>query len=99
MSDCKIEPTLFIGGPADGKQMYVKSSRVLIPERCTIPSISDQLIPVDRFSPYTETMYTIQKITGEKECFNIMVADGMSVDEMLAALIDGYKNTDTKGDL
>jgi len=98
MSDEKIEPTLFIGGPADGRRMCVKSNYVEIPVIESIPEISDFCQLTDKLATYTYTTYKRQKIAGENKYFNIMVCNDMSPDEMIAALIDGYKSADRQGD-
>ena len=97
MSDDKIQPVLFIGGPADGKRMSVKY------DYCHIPDLEPLLLSIEDEehidTEFNTVTYRREKFIGKNEYFYLMVSDHMSTDEMIAALIDGYKNPDTGGGL
>lgn len=81
---------LFIGGVADGKRMDVHGRDTFaVPEIAPTP-VCDITEPVAASVEYRTILYKAMPFRGEKETMFIMARNGLSADDVLRRLINGY---------
>ena len=79
--------TLFIGGSHDGERITVEGEYVRIPPNLPV-SATGMHDYSETFEPET---YQLTSLSGNSTTFDVYLLSGMSADDLINRLIDGYQ--------
>lgn len=77
---------LFLGGPADGKRIFIESGRSFI----AIPEKLETTTPNER-SQFLISRYRRERLSGPDRDVSIFVSDSVTLDDVLDMLVEGYR--------
>lgn len=89
-----IDTLLFLGGPEDGKLNLVPRgmTEIRIATRSRLASIKDRTdLPPEGPPFWKSALYLKMEFRGNSRDFYIMVLEGITPDQVMEALIKGYK--------